>query len=132
MSLINNFRWQVLTNQHLEPFQKFHPKCVWSRDVTNQTYAKWQVLTNEQLAFTIYLFILCQVASSNKRTTCNPYFHQKCHANVSSQEMLPIKMCEVASSNQRTSCIYLLPYVKRHVLTNEQLAFILLLSLYAK
>jgi hypothetical protein len=33
-------------------------QCVWSRDVTNQSF---------------------QVTSSNKRTTCNPYFRQECH-----------------------------------------------------
>jgi len=30
-----NFKWQVPTNEQLKPFQKCHPRSVWSRDVTN-------------------------------------------------------------------------------------------------
>jgi len=48
MPLINLSKWQVPTNEQLEPFQKCHPQCVWSRDITNQSF---------------------RAASSNKRTT---------------------------------------------------------------
>jgi len=57
-SVLDHFKWRVPTNKQLEPFQKCHPQCVWSRGVTNQSF---------------------QVASFNKRTTCNPYAHQECH-----------------------------------------------------
>jgi len=34
---------------YLSFYQKCHPKCIWSRDVTNQTCFKWQVLQTNNL-----------------------------------------------------------------------------------
>ena len=50
-SVLDHFKWQVPTNEQLEPFQKCHTQCVWSRDVTNQSF---QVATpNKRIAWTL-------------------------------------------------------------------------------
>jgi len=106
------FKWQVQTNEQLEPLSKCHPQWTWSRDFTNQSCLKWQVPTNEQLE----PFQKChpqwawsrdvtnqsfQVTSSNKRTTwallkvSSPVsLVERCHQSI---------MFQVASSNKRTT-----------------------------
>jgi len=64
MALINHFKWQVPTNEQLEPFQKCHPQGIWSGDVTNQMLGyQFQQTNNLYL-----LYIKYQMTSSNKWT----------------------------------------------------------------
>jgi len=55
MSLINHFKWQVLTNEQLKPFQMCHPQCVWPRDVTNKSF---QVASPKQRTAWVYLYLV--------------------------------------------------------------------------
>jgi len=119
VSLINYLKWKVPTNEQLEPFQKCHPQCVWSRDVTNQTF-QVENSTKEQLVIIIFIKSVIPNVSGQEMSSIK---HMPSGKSQPTDNLhLPFTLWHVASSNQRTACIYLLPYVKWQVVTNGQLA----------
>jgi len=108
MSLINHFKWQVLTNEQLV-IPMLIKSVIPNVSGPEMSPIKRQVTSSNQWTTCIYPFayIKCQVTSSNQRTTCI--------------YLLPNVMWQVPTNEQLVFTFLL--YAKRRVLTNEQLTF---------
>jgi len=61
----------------------------------------------------VFAYHCVKAASSNKRTTCNHHFHQKCHPQCVWSRDVTNQSFQVAGPNNRTTCI--LPFSFYHV-----------------
>ena len=69
----------------------------------------------------------CHALGSNKRTTCNHHFHQKCHPQCVWSRDVTNQSFQVVSPKRGTTRIYVLSCFERAVL-NRQLEFYLVSS----
>ena len=116
---------QTACNHHFH--QKCHPQCVWSRDVTNQSF---QVASPNNRTVCVYLFtfIMCQVAGPNNRTTGISLFisqsFQMVVLNNQTACVFPFTFIIFWAVSPKQWTVRALPCFERLVLNNAQLEFI--------
>ena len=110
-------------NHHFH--QKCHTQCVWSRDVTNQSF-QVASLNNRTTCILPFTFIICQVASPNNRTTCVfPFTFIICQVaspNNRTACVFPFTfiICQVASPNNRIACVFPFTFIVCQVVSSDQ------------
>jgi len=113
---------QTACNHHFH--QNCHPQCVWSRDVTNQSF---QVASPNNRTICVYLFtfIMRQVAGPNNRTTGISLFisqsFQMAGLNNQTACVFPFTFIVFRAVSPKQWTVRALPCFERSVLNNGQL-----------